>query len=440
MFIQKSKSLRYLACVSIALILLCTRSYHTHAETSPPPEDILTVVLGQSLLLGYAGVTRVAVGDGELIQVEVLKNEDEVLLIALKPGITDLRLWSTGDEPTRFVIRVHDDAEYVSVDDINRLLSDIEGVSVEQLGKTIALQGKVINNSDFERVQAIAERYASVTSYVSAPVFERNPTILMNAKLLEVRRSALKELGISWNNIINGPALGYLADFGNNPLFRLTDAPDGSALPLSNSGTQRFSGISTSLSSTINLLIDNGDARLLAEPSLACVSGGEADFLVGGEVPIPVRDDNGSVTVEFKQFGIILNFAPLVDEDRVIRTDVGIEVSSVDPAIQVLGIPGFATRKTNSKMNVSEGQTMVIAGLVSHEDAKNVSKLPVLGQIPILGELFKSRQFRNQETELIVLITPQIANENSRKQIEYQQRFEDLSQTAEKRLKFNILD
>lgn len=423
--------------IAVLLFSLSTLSY---AATSPPPEDVLTVVHGQTLLLGYEGVKRVAVGDGTLLQVEVLKGEDEVLLIALKPGITDLRLWSDGDEPTRYVVRVHDDTEYVSIQDIEKLLAGIEGVRIEQLGKTIALQGSASNNIDLSKIQAIAERYPSVTSYVSAPAFERHPTVLMHARLLEVRRSALTQLGVSWQNIINGPVFGYLSGVATGAEVTIQNGL-GSGNVAFGAGTKNaFSGISTSLSSTINLLLQNGDARLLAEPSLACVSGGEADFLVGGEVPIPVRGEGDQVTVEFKQFGIILKFAPLVDERRVIRTNIGIEVSSLDPSIEVLGIPGFATRKTNSQMNATEGQTMVIAGLVSHEDAKNVSKLPVLGQIPILGELFKSREFRNQETELIVLITPSIANEGSPQQLEYQTRFENLSKTAIQNTKFSILD
>ena len=309
------------------------------------------------------------------------------------------------------------------------------------VGKTVVIQGQATTDAAASRIAAITDRYSTVYSYVEPPVFEVKPTILMQAHLLEVRRTALKELGISWSNFINGPVFGLLSDFTTNPFFRLTGAPGGATatLPL-DVGTAKFGGISTSLSSTINLLLENGDARVLAEPTLACVSGGQADFLVGGEVPIPVRDDDGTVTVEFKAFGIILKFSPLADLNRFIRTDVNVEVSSVDPGIQVLGIPGFATRKTNTQMNVAEGQTMVIAGLVSSEDAKNVEKLPLLGDAPILGELFKSRQFRKQETELVVLITPTIIDAASQKNQQYQQHFDDLAEESAGRMKFSILD
>ena len=114
----------------------------------------------------------------------------------------------------------------------------------------------------------------------------------------------------------------------------------------------------------------------------------------------------------FKQFGIILKIEPRTNDAGLIRTKVGVEVSSVDKGIQVLGIPGFATRKTNTEMNVQAGETMVVAGLFSAEDAKTVVKVPGLGQIPVLGKLFKSRQFRRGESELVVLVTPQIIQPN----------------------------
>ena len=308
--------------------------------------------------------------------------------------------------------------------------------------RTSCSKGEARNQPELAQIEKIAKRYPSVSSYVKAPAFELKPTILMNAKLLEIRRSALKELGVSWQNAINGPAVGYLSDFITNPFFG-NSIPEGlqgtAALPV-DAGTQSFAGISTGLSSTINLLLQDGKARVLAEPTLACVSGGNADFLVGGEVPIPIRDESGNASVEFKEFGIILNFAPTADQAGYIRTDVGVEVSSIDPSIQVLGIPGFATRKTNTKMNVAQGDTMVIAGLVSHQDAKNVEKVPLLGQLPILGELFKSRQFQNQETELVVLITPSLIDASSTENRSQVRRFEELARTTASEVRFKLLD
>jgi pilus assembly protein CpaC len=188
------------------------------------------------------------------------------------------------------------------------------------------------------------------------------------------------------------------------------------------------------------LLVNNGDARMLAEPTLTCINGGQADFVVGGEVPIPVQNQDGALNVIFKQFGIILNVEPRANDAGLIRTKVNVEVSSVDKGIQVLGIPGFATRKTNTEMNVQTGETMVVAGLLSSEDAKTVAKVPGLGQIPILGELFKSRQFRRGESELVVLVTPYIIDTSSEAIKQGVQKYEDLRQQSDAALKPKITD
>ena len=430
------------ATVILALsALLASPSFGAEA---PPPDDVLSVTQGQSLLLGYEGVTRVAVGDGALLEVRVFKERDEILLIALDTGVTDLRLWSRNGEPARYLVKVHGDREHVSQADVERLLDGIDGVQASTLGEDVILNGRVRRAAELARIEAIAKRYEGVQSYVEPPPFDRQPTVLLSARLLEVRRSALREIGISWDRFIDGPVFGILADFASNGLFRLTDVPaaaGASSTVLPNSaGTRGFAGVSTSLSSTINLLLENGDARLLAEPTLATVSGGRADFLVGGEVPLPVRDENGTTSVEFKEVGIILRFAPVADSDGFIRTDLGVEVSAVDPAIQVLGVPGFATRRSNTTMNVAEGQTMVIAGLVSSEDAKNVSKVPVVGEVPILGELFKSREFRNQRTELVILVTPRLLNENSAENVAARARFDELAAEGAERVRFSLMD
>ena len=417
-------------------------SFAALAATSPPAQDVLTVLQGQSLLVEYDGVTRVAVGDGDLVDVKVFQDESEILLIALKPGTTDLRLWDGYGDPARFILEVHgpNSGGAIAPAELAELLGDVPGIEVRELGASTIVRGRAHSAADYDYVQQTVSRYPNVVSHLRGPTFDREPTIMLQARLLEVRTSALKELGVQWSQFAQGPVFGYLRDFTNNDFYRLTNAPDGSDLPFRVGGSQKFSGLSTSLSSTINLLMENGDARVLAEPTMTCTSGGSADFLAGGEVPIPIRDQFGTPSVEFKEFGIILRFSPLVDADRFIRTDVEVEVSAVDESIAVLGIPGFLTRKTNTRMNVEEGETMVIAGLVSREDAKNVSKLPGLGQLPVIGELFKSRQFRKQQSELVVLVTPTIIDTGSEPNRRYQERFDELNREADEKLRYRVRD
>lgn len=296
---------------------------------SQPPVAVLSVPEGQSLVIRTPGVKRVAAGDGATIDIKVLDDTQEILVLGRKAGTTDLRIWSRDGSSVAYLVQV---------------LGIVDPLTTP------------------------------------ARVLEAESTILIEAKLIEVRKSALRDIGVDWADVAAGPSLSI---------------PGGL-------------DIASTIDSVIHLLMSRGDARLLAEPTLTCINGGQADFVVGGEVPIPVQNQDGALNVVFKQFGILLNVEPRANDAGLIRTKVGVEVSSVDKANSVLGIPGFATRKTNTEMNVQSGEPMVVAGLFSADDAKTVARIPGLGSIPVLGELFKSRQFRRGETELVVLVTPRI--------------------------------
>jgi pilus assembly protein CpaC len=357
------------------------------------PVSVLTLPVGQSLLMRYPTVRRVAAGDGNVVDVKVFEDTQEVLVLGRKEGLTDLRIWGRD-------------------------------------GSTIAYLVKVLGIPELPPV---------------APKLEAEPTILIKAKLIEVKKSALRDIGIDWADVAQGPVFGTLDEFVTNEHFRVIPEgirldSGGAPLPLNLGSNNHYAALTTVVDSMINLLVNNGDARLLAEPTLTCISGSEADFLVGGEVPIPVQNQDGALNVIFKQFGIILNVAPRADDTGLIRTKVGVEVSSLDKSISVQGFPGFATRKTNTEMNVRSGASMVVAGLLSSEDAKTVVKVPGLGNVPILGELFKSRQFRRGETELVVLVTPQIIAVESDEVKSRIQRFDELKKESDEALKPKVRD
>lgn len=362
------------------------------AASDTSPVSVLTLPAGQSLLMRYPGLKRVSASDGAVIDVKVFDDTQEILLLGKKEGLTDLRIWSRDGATVAYLIKVLGIPEPASV------------------AAALPLQAKA--------------------------------TILIKAKLIEIKKSTLRDIGIDWADIAAGPVFGTLNEFASNRYFRVI--PDGvqglDDLPLELGTANHYLGLTTLVDSTIRLLVSNGDARLLAEPTLTCIDGGQADFLVGGEVPIPVHNQDGALNVIFKQFGIILNIEPRTNDAGLIRTKVNVEVSSVDKGIEVLGVPGFATRKTNTEMNVQSGETMIIAGLFSAEDAKTVVKLPGLGQIPILGELFKSRQFRRGESELVVLVTPQIIKSDSEPVSAGVQHYETLRKKSDEAMQFKLMD
>ena len=349
----------------------------------------LFIAEGQTLLLHFPNVKRVVAGNGEVVDVKVFEDTGEVVIFARKEGLTDLRLWSRDGHAETHAFRV----------------------------------------------VALAE---------PTPL-EQEATILIKAKFIEVKRDVLKDIGVDWADVAQGPIFGTVQEVTTNPYFRvlpetLRDQFE-NVLPPFNIGTgNNYLGLTTTIDSLIRLLVSNGDARLLAEPTLTCINGGAADFLAGGELPIPIVDNDGRINVQFKEFGIILNIAPLANDGGLIRTKVNVEVSSVDRSIQVGGIPGFATRKTKTEMNVQSGQTMVVGGLFSSDDAKQVVKVPGLGSVPILGELFKSRNFRSGQTELVVLVSPRIIAPESDEVRAAEQQFDDLKTKSDEAIKFKLKD
>jgi pilus assembly protein CpaC len=355
------------------------------------PVSVLTLPVGQSLLIRYPDAKRVSAGDGAVIDVKVFDDTHEILVLGKREGLTDLRLWNRDGSSTAYLVKV--------------------------LG-------------------------IPATDPQPAPALQARPTILIKAKLIEVKKSALRDIGIDWADVAAGPVFGSLDEFVTNKHFRvIPDSVQGlGGLPLQLGSSNHYLAFTTVIDSVINLLVNNGDARLLAEPTLTCIDGGQADFLVGGEVPIPVQNQDGALNVIFKQFGIILKVEPQANDTGLIRTKVNVEVSSVDKSISVLGIPGFASRKTTTEMNVQSGKPMVIAGLFSSEDAKTVVKVPGLGQLPILGELFKSRQFRRGQTELVVLVTPWLIDADSSEVKSQVEQYDTLKQRSDEALKPKLKD
>ena len=162
------------------------------------------------------------------------------------------------------------------------------------------------------------------------------------------------------------------------------------SLPKRLPGTQGYFGIATTIGSQINLLMSRGKAWVLAEPKLSAKSGSSATFLVGGEVPIVVPSVLGQTQIEYKEYGIRLNISPTVNKANDVATSIMAEVSRIDPSVSVQGVPGFLTRRVETESNVAAGETIVISGLLDRTASKAADKLPILGDIPILGKLFRS--------------------------------------------------
>jgi pilus assembly protein CpaC len=221
----------------------------------------------------------------------------------------------------------------------------------------------------------------------------------MNVQITEFSNKAAENLGIAWEGSLTGP------QFLSNTFNNVTLNPNGAA--------DATFGIATSLTSMINLAISSGEALLLASPTLSALSGSEAEFLAGGEFPISVPDGSGGTTLEFKQYGIILKIKPQVQPSGHIVASIETEVSSIDASVAVDGAPGLKKRETKTEVSLKQGQTFAISGLVNRDISEDITRFPFISKIPVLGQLFKSKNFVNNRSDLIIFITPHIIDADS---------------------------
>ena len=243
----------------------------------------------------------------------------------------------------------------------------------------------------------------------------------MEVRMIEIGRNALDRLGVRWQSgsgtpyAIDGPAFGLIGDFKRSEPFKPGGSAEAAGFPVRPriSPFAATASLAMSLTSMVDLLVQSGDAAVLAEPRLSCRSGGSARFVAGGELPIPVLGGNGSASVQFKEYGVRFEVSPTVNDQGVISASLQAEISSINPEVSVREVPGLRKQSAATEVNLREGETLVIAGMLSNEISGTIDKVPGLGDLPILGKLFRSRRFQNRETELIVLITPRLHVEGS---------------------------
>ncbi|WP_198389345.1 type II and III secretion system protein family protein [Roseovarius faecimaris] len=272
-------------------------------------------------------------------------------------------------------------------------------ITVTNVNDRVRLSGKVRDNVELRRVLDIASQYTE-QPVINAVRVESAQQVELDVRIIEVERNSGRELGVELNG--SNDSGSNTLDTGATP----TDAPFGIAI----GSLLEISGFQIDL--VINALEARGLARRLANPKLVTSSGNEANFVVGGEVPISVStaDENGVVTTstDYREFGVRLNFFPIVLDDELIQLRISPEVSDIDPSIDVNGQPGFISRKAETTVSLRSGQSFAIAGLLQANNARNVSQVPWLGQVPVLGALFRSTRFQKRETDLVILVTPRL--------------------------------
>lgn len=414
--------LRVISCLLIALSALTVCCVATAADKKK-----LYLSVGQIKTLDVGSVVRIAVGQDQVLTATAMDN-GEIVLIPNAAGETDLVIWREGGRSSEYSITVLPRDMNSQKRIIDSILKSYPTLETRVGGDQIIIEGTV-DPSAVDAINSLADSLPNTVALIT-PMFTKKDMISIEVTVLEIDKTYRREIGIRWGDIAEGPTLAAIGSFSPNKFFNnvgqglngaQNNGLDGSFIgdylsrvPVDDSNYVSFGGIASTLTSSIQLIEENGAGRILSEPVLSARSGEQARFFAGGEVPFQVIGPLGQPTIDFFDFGVILEIAPISDGKGNILTRVNAEVSTLDNSVAVGGVPGKLTRQTESTINVLDGQTIAISGLVLVNDNVNSDEIPFLGRIPILGNLFKSKAFNERRTELIILVTPRVVDSSDK--------------------------
>jgi len=395
-------------------------AYAPGGVSSPPPireaadGSEIDLLVGRSTLLNVgAPIARVSLTVPDIADA-LVTSPSQLLIHGKQPGTISLFIWDKAGAIKTFEVKVRRDLN--ALKEQFRQLFPAEEITVIGSGKDVVISGTVASKYVVEKAAEVAGGYVdkkeNVVNMLKQQEGVASNQVMLKVRFAEVSRSAMQELGASFF------ANGYKSEwFGRT-------APPGVPAPTFDEGKLIFSDFlnlfvfnsKEGLGGVVRALENKGLFQSLAEPNLIATNGKEASFLAGGEYPYPVVQPGGSgaasVTIMFKEFGVRLNFTPTVLGGDLIHLKVRPEVSALDfaNAIELEGfrIPALSTRRTETEIELRDGQTFAIAGLMNNTLTQSMGKIPGLGDIPILGYLFKSRMYQKNQTELVVMITPSI--------------------------------
>jgi len=383
------------------------------AQESEGPQT-LHLLVGRSLVISSpTRIKRISLADPNIAEAIVV-SPTQVLVNGKTPGGVSLLLWDEADQSQAFEVSV--DIDVLGLSQKIHEVFPSEDVHIETSKDVIMLSGKISSAAVADKILEVVKGSSpKVTSLMEVPVAPAGQ-IMLQVRFAEVDRTAISQLGVNLISLPGSKNVGTISTQQFAPP-QLVSQSGGAA---SNIGLSDLLNIfifrpDIDFAATIKALQEKNVLQILAEPNLITQSGKEASFLAGGEFPFPVvQPSQGftSVTITFKEFGVRLNFTPTLTADGQIHLKVKPEVSSLDftNALTISGflIPALSTRRVESEMDLGDGQSFAIAGLVDNRVTEQFQKVPGIGDIPILGKLFQSRTLNKSKNELLIVVTPRI--------------------------------
>lgn len=405
------------------------------AEAATP----LSVNLNESKYMESSHITRIAVGNPEIADVQLLSAKD-FLLVGKKAGSTSLMVWTADGSRQEYHV-------YVSSEDqgtaqaIQKAIG-YPGVQVQMIKDKILLRGKVENQYQHDMAVRMAQLYLGEANNTAAAgtvggsssggtslttnAYAQSPSVLdmlemehpsqirLEALIIEINSDDTKDLGIQYwsptpgddSSGDSGISVGTAGLFYGGEDFK------------TNRGSGGWLGSHIgNINATLQAMISSGKARILSRPSITTMSGQQASILIGGRIPVPVSDGNNNISIEWREYGVNLIIQPTVDNENRIMTNVHAEISTLDYGhavkIGAYSVPALASREANAIVNVHSGNTMAIGGLLNSEDSKTLTKVPLLGDLPIIGQFFRHTSTTRDKRELMLLITPTLVSDDS---------------------------
>jgi pilus assembly protein CpaC len=403
----------------VLILLIAVAAPRTVWADDASPVKLL---VGRSTVVDVgSAIARVSLTSADIADA-VVTSSSQLLVNGKTPGTISMYVWERSGGLRRYEIIVQRDLAVLN-DQLSRLFPG-EAIEAQSSGKGIVLSGRVSSKEVFDKAHTVAggfvEKADEVVNMLQVQESTASNQVLLRVRFAEVSRSAITDLGASLFTGANGykDVLARSTTSTPAPVFDNSD-PAHEKLVFSDFLNLFLFDAKHQLGTVIKALQTKGQFQSLAEPNLVAESGKEASFLAGGEFPVPVAQGSGAnlaISVQYKEFGVRLNFTPVIHADRV-HLKVRPEVSTLDFANGVLlngfRIPALSTRRTETEVDLVNGQTFAIAGLINNTMSSTLQKIPGIGDIPILGLLFKSKQANKDQTELVVMITPEILQRTS---------------------------
>jgi pilus assembly protein CpaC len=382
----------------------------------------LRITVGKSIVIDYpADIRQISTSNPEIVDANPVTTR-EILMSGKGLGSATMVVWSKSDQRMFYNVTVE-----LNLEPLRRILQDTypnEKIDIHSSRDSITLNGTVSNKDVADRVVALSSTFAKTVVnnlVVTASPIEKQ--ILLRVKFAELDRTQALQYGVNFvsNGAFNTIGAITTGQFNSGP-------PPTATSVLTSNGRENAGTLSITdalnifafrpdlnIAAFVKALQDNNILQILAEPNLVTTNGREANFIVGGEFPVPVLQgggNSGAVTIQFREFGIRLLFTPQITGNNTIKLALRQEVSTLDFAnavtLQGFLIPALSTRRAETNVELAEGQTFVVAGLMDNRETSAMSQIPIISSIPIIGQLFKSKIERKNSTELVMLVTPEV--------------------------------